>query len=276
MTHPQHISSSPLTQPALFIPHGAGPCFFMDWNPANTWDGMSQYLRSIGQSLPARPTAILMVSAHWRTTDFCVTSHPEPELIYDYYGFPESTYQLTYPAQGSPALAARVQTLLSNAAIPCQQDNNRGLDHGTFIPLKLMFPEADIPVVQLSLRQDLDPSAHIAAGKALAPLRDEGILIIGSGMSFHNMRGYGDARFTAPSQTFDQWLTQTVQAHPEQRNEALCTWSIAPAAHLCHPSGQEEHLIPLMLIAGSAANDIGHKTYSEVVLKTQLSAFQFS
>jgi len=216
-----------------------------------------------------------MVSAHWRTSCFRVTTQTSPALIYDYSGFPESTYQLTYPAPGSPALATRVLSLLNSAAIECEPDSERGLDHGTFIPLKLMLPEADIPVVQLSLRTDLNPAAHIAAGKALAPLRREGVLIIGSGMSFHNMRGYGDPRFTDPSKYFDQWLTETVQSDATTRERELCNWSKAPYAYDCHPPRQEEHLIPLMVAAGAAGTDLGAKTYSEVVLKTQLSAFQF-
>jgi aromatic ring-opening dioxygenase catalytic subunit (LigB family) len=271
----QTISSSPSAQPVIFIPHGAGPCFFMDWNPSDTWNGMAHYLRHVANTLPARPKAILMVSAHWQTADFSITSGSQPELIYDYYGFPESTYQLTYPAPGSPALAERVQSLLSEAGIVSQQDSSRGLDHGTFIPLKLMFPDADIPVVQLSLRAGLDPAAHIAVGQALTALRDEGVLIVGSGMSFHNMRGYGDAQFTSPSQHFDHWLTDAVTAPSEQRNRALSQWSQAPYAYHCHPAGHEEHLLPLMVVAGAAANDQGRKTYSEIVMKTQLSAFQF-
>lgn len=276
MTNINAMPSAHATQPVLFIPHGAGPCFFMEWNPSNTWNGMANYLRNVSASLPTRPSAILIISAHWRTKDFRVTSGAKPELIFDYYGFPDSTYQLTYPAPGSPALAERVSTLLEAAGLDCQQDAERGIDHGTFIPLKLMFPDADIPVVQLSLREDLDPAMHVAAGKALAALRDEGVLIIGSGMSFHNMRGYGDARFTSPSEDFDQWLTQTVQtADPEQRNTALCHWSHAPYAHHCHPAGHEEHLLPLMVVAGAARDDQGQKVYSEQVLKTQLSAFHF-
>lgn len=267
--------SHPARQPVVFIPHGAGPCFFMEWNPPGTWDGMANYLKSIARSLPARPRAILMVSAHWNTADFSVTAASNPALFYDYYGFPDATYALTYPAPGSPALAQRVTQLLDAAGLACEQDTQRGFDHGMFIPLKVAFPDADIPVVQLSLRSDLDAAAHIAVGKALASLRDEGILIIGSGMSFHNMRGYGDARYTAPSEAFDAWLRTAVAADTEHRNTALSQWEQAPYAHHCHPAGQQEHLIPLMVVAGAAGDDLGRKVYSEQVLKTQLSAFQF-
>lgn len=275
MTFNRNSSSAPSSQPVLFIPHGAGPCFFMDWNPADAWQKMASFLAGIAATLPARPRAILMVSAHWRTPGFRVTAAAQPELIYDYNGFPKHTYELTYPAPGSPALAEKVTTLLAQAGLSSQQDTKRGFDHGMFIPLKVMFPEADIPVVQLSLQANLDPEAHLAVGQALASLRDEGVLIIASGMSFHNMRGYGDTRFTAPSEAFDEWLTEAVEAEPEQRHSALRAWAEAPYAHQCHPSGDEEHLIPLMVAAGAASNDKGRKVYTEQVLKVQLSAFRF-
>lgn len=209
------------------------------------------------------------------SSGFTATSAKRPELIYDYYGFPNHTYELRYPAPGEPMLAARVEGLLAAAGLACQPDDQRGFDHGMFIPLKLMFPEADIPVVQLSLRDDLDPAVHLAAGQALASLRDEGILIIATGMSFHNMRGYGDTRFTQPSERFDRWLTGAVEAAPDQRNAALGRWAQAPDAHLCHPPGEEEHLIPLMVAAGAAGRDAGRLAYSEQVWETRLSAFRF-
>lgn len=268
-------SSSTPTQPVLFVPHGAGPCFFMEWNPKDTWHGMAHFLENIADTLPAPPTAIVMISGHWQTPAFSVTGGEAPHLIYDYYGFPDHTYSLSYPAPGAPALAKRVEGLLTHAGLPSQQDAKRGFDHGMFIPLKLMFPDADIPVVQLSLREDLDPAAHITAGEALAPLRDEGVLIIGSGMSFHNMRGYGDARFTAPSEAFDTWLTHAVEADPAERRAKLTQWSQAPHALSCHPAGDEEHLMPLLVAAGAAGQEVGRKVYSEQVLKTQLSAYRF-
>lgn len=275
MTYANALPTKPSTQPVLFIPHGAGPCFFMNWNPAHTWDNMADFLKGVADSLPTRPRAILMISAHWEAPNFSVTAGEHPELIYDYYGFPEHTYALDYPALGSPTLAQRVSTLLSNAALPCSLDTERGFDHGMFIPLKLMFPEADIPVVQLALRDDLDPAAHLAAGQALSELRQEGVLIIGSGMSFHNMRGFGDERFTAASEIFDHWLTQAITSEPTAREDALRQWMHAPHARQCHPPGEEEHLIPLMVAAGAAGDSGGDNTYSECVLKTQLSAYQF-
>ena len=158
------------TQPVLFIPHGAGPCFFMDWQPTDTWDQMAEFLKGISSRLPRRPKAVLIVSAHWQTSEFSITTSMQPDLIYDYYGFPEHTYQLTYPAVGAPVLAERIGNMLTDAGLSNKQDATRGFDHGVFIPLKLIFPNADIPVVQLSLRHDLDPEAHLMAGKAIAAL----------------------------------------------------------------------------------------------------------
>lgn len=275
MNHLSASSSTAALQPVLFIPHGGGPCFFMDWSPADIWTGMAEFLRGVSATLPARPKAIVLVSAHWLTAGFSVTSGAQPGLIYDYYGFPEHTYQLTYPAPGDTALAERVAGLIAGAGLDSGLDGARGFDHGMFIPLKVMFPAADIPVVQLSLRDDLDPAAHLALGQALSALRAEGVLIIGSGMSFHNMRGYGDARYTAPSQAFDDWLTAAVESEPGERSATLRNWARAPFAHDCHPAGHEEHLIPLMVAAGAAGHDLGRKVYSQEVMRTQVSAYRF-
>ncbi|UTV31001.1 DODA-type extradiol aromatic ring-opening family dioxygenase [Photobacterium atrarenae] len=263
------------TQPVLFIPHGAGPCFFMDWKPAGIWDAMARSLEALPHTLPARPRAILIISAHWQTTGFRVSATEQPELNYDFYGFPAHTYRLRYPAPGSPQLAGEIGARLSQAGLDCQPDPGQCFDHGVFVPLKLMFPEADIPVVQLSLQSSLDPALHLAAGRALAPLRDEGVLIIGSGMSFHNMRGYGNAQFSAPSAAFDDWLTGAIGADSARREAALCQWTQAPAALQCHPPGDEEHLLPLMVAAGAAGTDSGHKVFSAQVMQVRLSAFRF-
>ncbi|GAB3389203.1 DODA-type extradiol aromatic ring-opening family dioxygenase [Azotobacter armeniacus] len=261
--------------PTLFVPHGAGPCFFMDWSPPDAWNAMAAFLKGVAGSLPQPPRAILMVSAHWLEPEFTVTSATQPGLIYDYYGFPPHTYELRYPAPGAPALAAQIIGLIGAAGLVARQDGGRGFDHGMFIPLKLMFPAADIPVVQLSLRRDLDPQAHLDAGHALARLRGEGVLIVGSGMSFHNMHGYGDPRFGPVSDEFDQWLTATVEAEPAQREARLARWDAAPAARLCHPPRAEEHLLPLLVAAGAAAEGRGQRVFSGRVLETALSAFRF-
>jgi len=258
-------------QPALYIPHGGGPCFFMEWEPRGAWDSLGNWLRSAGGALPKQPEAILVISAHWEEAEFTLTAGPNPSLIYDYYGFPPHTYQLRYPAPGSPALAQKSAALLQAAGIPARLDNARGFDHGMFIPLMLMFPGADIPVVQLSLKAGLDPALHIAAGKALCPLLRENVLLVASGMSFHNLRRFGpDA--AAVSSAFDRWLTRTVTAPPNARNEALIHWESAPSARAAHP--REEHLLPLMVASGAARD--GQPIFSGPVMGMTISAYQFA
>jgi len=262
-----------MTLPTLFIPHGAGPCFFMDWTrgPADTWDKTAAWLKGLVAGLPERPKAILLVSGHWEEPVFTVGSAEKPPLIFDYYGFPEETYRLRFDAPGSPALAARVRELLGAAGLPAAEDPRRGYDHGVFVPLKLVTPDADIPVVQLSLRSDLDPEAHLAAGRALAPLRDEGVLIVGSGMSWHNMRGFSPA-FTGKSQAFDAWLTQAM-TDPAGRDEAIRRWDKGPYAREAHP--REEHLAPLFVAAGAAKGEPGRHVFGDVAMDVAISGYEF-
>jgi aromatic ring-opening dioxygenase catalytic subunit (LigB family) len=191
-----------------------------------------------------------------------------------YYGFPEETYNLTYPAPGSPALAEKVRKLLSVAGIEHASSSSRGFDHGTFIPLMLSYPEANVPVVQLSLREDLDPAFHLAVGQALQSLREEQVLLIGSGMSYHNLDEFFSGRQNGPAAQFDSWLTETVcQLPANERNERLKRWSSAPGARASHP--REEHLIPLMVIAGAAGDDKGERCYNERLLGKANSAYKF-
>ncbi len=274
-TAPSSAQDSVNRMPTWFVPHGGGPCFFMDWNPPQAWNRMGDFLKGLASTLPQRPKAILMVSAHWLESSFDVTSGAAPDLIYDYYGFPPHTYLLKYPAPGEPQLAARIAALLGQAGLPSKVNPSRGFDHGMFIPLMLMFPDADIPVVQLSLNSNLDPQIHLQLGEALTTLRDEGVLIVGSGMSFHNMRGYGDPRFGPISDEFDHWLTSAVQAEPAQRRQALIDWAEAPSARLSHPPRAEEHLLPLMVVAGAASADKGERVFTDRVMETTLSAFSF-
>lgn len=264
-----------MRQPAIYIPHGGGPCFFMDWEPADMWDSMAAYLRSIQDSLPGKPAAIVVVSAHWLTDDFCVQSAAKPAMLYDYYGFPPHTYELQYPAAGVPQLAAEIQTQLMNAGFQAGLDAERGFDHGVFVPLLLAFPEADIPVIQLSLKNNLSPTEHIACGRILENLRDRNVLIIGSGMSFHNMRAFGDPRAGDYADAFDQALTAACEAEPAERNARLDDWESMPAARFCHPPSAEEHLLPLMVCAGAAGQDRGRKVFSDLALRARVSAFHF-
>jgi aromatic ring-opening dioxygenase catalytic subunit (LigB family) len=256
--------------PTVFVPHGGGPCFFMDWDPPETWEEMAAYLKSIARTLPQKPKAIVVASAHWEEPEFTVTAHPQPPLIYDYFSFPDHTYQIKYPAPGSPALAQEICALLKKAGIATQQNHERGFDHGVFIPFKLIFPEADIPVVQLSLKHGLDPATHLAAGRALAPLRHENVLIAGSGMSYHNLKRFFHGN-DAISDKFDAWLTAAVTS-PE-RNSLLARWSEAPGAHDAHP--REEHLLPLMIAAGAAGDDPGIRTFHDRINGIALSGYRF-
>jgi aromatic ring-opening dioxygenase catalytic subunit (LigB family) len=264
-------------QPAIFLPHGGGPCFFMDWTwgPADTWKATQHFLESLASTLPAQPKALLVISGHWEEPAFTAGSAAVPQLIYDYSGFPAHTYQLTWPAPGDPVLAARVADLLRDADLPVASDPTRGYDHGVFIPLKVAFPQAQIPVVTLSLNHSLDPALHIAAGRALTPLRDEGVLIVGSGMSFHNLRARSMENVLIPaSQQFDDWLGQTVcQNDTQARNAGLVNWSQAPAARYAHP--REEHLLPLMVAAGAAGNDVAARTFNDVMMGWRISGFRF-
>ena len=259
-------------QPTLFIPHGGGPCFFMEWNPPDTWRHMGAWLAGLGETLIPRPRALLVISSHWEEPAFTVNAGARPPLLYDYYGFPEHTYHLDYAAPGSPELAMQVLELIAAAGLPVHTDHTRGFDHGVFIPFKLIYPQADVPIVQLSLQQGLDPHAHLVLGLALEPLRHQGVLIVGSGMSYHNMRGIG-AGIGGESDQFDAWLTQAVCASPDERYERLRHWQQAPAARIAHP--REEHLLPLMVAAGAASADAGVKVFGDRVMGASLSAYRF-
>jgi len=265
-------TTPPLTQPSLFIPHGGGPCFFMP-DPQGVWRGMEAYLRGLAARLPERPKAILLISGHWETHGFAFTGAEHPGLIYDYYNFPPHTYELTYPVPGAPWLAERGAQLLREAGLVAAIDPARGLDHGVFVPMKVAFPDADIPLVQMSLDASYDPALHLRAGAAIAPLRDEGVLIIGSGMSFHNLRAFRDPRAQAPSTLFDQWLTQAATAGAAERAALLADWAQAPYARLCHP--QEDHLLPLMVAAG-ASGAAGRQDYGELVMGSAISGYSFA
>jgi aromatic ring-opening dioxygenase catalytic subunit (LigB family) len=258
-------------QPTFYLPHGGGPCFFMD-DPQGIWTGMQSFLETIPARLPIPPTAILVISGHWETEGFALTGAAQPSLLFDYYNFPPHTYQLRYDAPGDPALAARAAALLQAAGLQARIDPERGLDHGVFVPMKVAFPDAYIPIVEMSVDKSLDPARHLAAGRALAPLRHEGVLILATGMSFHNMRGYNDPRSTAPSQEFDQFLADAIAKPAAERANDLESWAAAPAARYAHP--REEHLLPLLVAAG-ASDAAGERIYNELVLKTAISAFRF-
>jgi len=241
--------------------------------PARDISVLREYFVTLPEKLPAPPKAVLAVSAHWEAAVPTVMTSPHPPLYYDYGGFPPEAYTLTWPAPGNPALAERVVQLLGQAGIAAKTDARRGFDHGTFVPLKLSWPEADVPTIQLSLKAGLDPREHLAIGRALAPLRDEGVLIVGSGMSYHNMRDFGTTTAQRASVVFDAWLKEAATADPETRAQRLADWASAPSARHAHP--REEHLIPLMVVAGAAGNDLGRITFNEDVMSARVSAVQY-
>lgn len=252
------MSSSKL--PTYYVSHGGGPWPYMeDWAPMFT--ELKASLEAMVRELGTRPKAVLVITGHWEEREVTVSSGEHPPMIYDYGGFPPHTYSVKYAAPGSPEVAARVQSLLVDAGIEARQDPRRGFDHGTFVPLVVMYPEADVPVVQLSLRADYDPAVHVAIGRALAPLREEGVLIVGSGVSYHNLRNFGPQAHE-PSRQFDGWLQQVLtRSEPDVRTERLAHWTEAPAARQCHP--QEDHLLPLMVVVGAAEAEPGACVYHQ-------------
>jgi len=247
--------------PTYFISHGGGPWPWMKAEMGDTYAQLEAALADMPRQIGRRPRAILMISAHWERPAFTVQANPHPPMVYDYGGFPLHTYSVRYDAPGDPALAERVHGLLTAAGLPAALDAERGYDHGMFSPMKAIYPDADVPVVQLSLKRGLDPAEHLALGRALAPLRDEDVLIVGSGLSYHNLRAFGP-QAAAPAKAFDDWLTRTVvDAVPAEREQGLLAWEAAPAARIAHP--REEHLLPLMVAVGAAGDEPGVRIYHQ-------------
>ena len=248
--------------PTYFISHGGGPWTHMKEQLGHTYDVLEASLTAIPAEIGgSKPQAVLVVSGHWEERDFTVMASPNPPMIYDYGGFPAHTYQIRYDAPGAPSVAQRVRDLLQSAGLTVQLDTQRGYDHGTFVPLYAMYPAADVPVLQLSVQEGYDPATHIAVGRALAPLREEGVLIIGSGLSYHNLRQMGPGAHAA-SKAFDDWLQDTLtRVPPAERSRRLLAWDRAPAARQAHPS--EDHLIPLMVAVGAAEGEPSECVYHE-------------
>ncbi len=257
---------------ALYIPHGGGPLPLLG-DPGH--GELVEALRNLGREL-GRPAAILVVSAHWEEAEVRVTTRAAPDLLYDYYGFPEEAYRIRYPAPGDPALAGRVLGALGAAGIPARPEESRGLDHGVFVPLALMYPGADIRCVQVSLVRGLDPQVHLELGRALSALAGEDILILGSGFSFHNMREFfssGAGRPDPRNEAFQDWLADACASGnlpDEERRKRLADWERAPHARHCHP--REEHLLPLHVCAGFGGRPAS-RSWSWTVLGKRASAF---
>lgn len=259
--------------PTYFISHGGGPWPYMDGWFREALRKLEQSLFDMRRELGEAPRAILMVSGHWEEKSFTISSAERPGMVYDYHGFPDYLYHIEYRAPGSPELAGRVQALLNAGGIAAQLDPTRGFDHGTFSIMKPLYPEETMPVVQLSLKAGYDPDLHIRVGRLLAPLREEGVVIIGSGLSYHNLRTM-DERAREPSRLFDAWLQQSlVHSTGDDRLRQLVAWDKAPAARAAHP--REDHLIPLMVTVGAAENEPGKAIYHQADLLGSITASSF-
>jgi 4,5-DOPA dioxygenase extradiol len=235
----------------VYFSHGGGPLPILG-DPCHK--AMVDFMNRLPSQL-TKPDAILVVSAHWEESAATLLGAQNPPMFYDYYGFPDEAYEITYPAPGSPERANRIAGLLKKNNLPARIDPQRGFDHGLFIPLKLMYPQADIPSLQLSLLRGLNPAAHIALGKALRELMHENILVIGSGFSYHNMRAFSWQGMGAPdpaNDAFQNWLIEvcTGPIPQSEREKRLTEWEKAPSARYCHP--REEHLLPLHVCLGLA------------------------
>lgn len=248
---------------ALYIPHGGGPLPLMG---LPGYSEMNKFLSEFADTID-RPDAIVVISAHWEESEIAITAAVEPGLLFDYYGFPAETYDYRYPAQGNPTLAEQIQGLLQQAGIASRLDFDREFDHGMFVPLLLMYPQADIPCIQISLSNNMDAGFHINLGRALGDLREHNLLILGSGNSFHNMEvfmGARDGNERPRNLAFEEWLSQTcsdTSLSEGEREARLVEWEQAPHARYCHP--REEHLLPLHVCYGfgqSAATTVFQDT----------------
>jgi 4,5-DOPA dioxygenase extradiol len=257
---------------AIFISHGGGPLPLMG---DKAHDQLIRNLEEIADILP-RPEVIVVVSAHWEASIVTVTGASNPELFYDYYGFPEESYHISYPAPGNPALSESIINVLKTSEIECSTDYRRGFDHGLFVPLKIMYPDGDIPCVQVSLVRGLHPLQHVQIGQSLAGLKEKNILLIGSGFSFHNLSAFL-GKLSAPEQQlnlqFEQWLRETCcnsTMGEVEREGRLVSWESAPGARFCHP--REEHLLPLHVCYGYCGTPAS-QSFSFEVMGRRASAY---
>lgn len=243
--------SSPLW-PVIYLPHGGGP---MPLLGEPTHEPLVRFLENLGEQI-GQPSAVVVISAHWEEAVATCTSGAHPEILYDYHGFPAEAYQIDYPVPGSPQLANELVRRLNATNCPSKSDDWRGFDHGLYIPLKLIYPDARIPCIQLSLLHHLDARKHIEMGRAIQWLREKKVLILGSGMSYHNMRAFfsKDAWNQTQCEAFDRWLIETCTDSSltlKERDKRLIAWDNAPYARDCHP--REEHLLPLHVCYGAAS-----------------------
>ena len=257
--------------PTYFISHGGGP---WPWVPR-----MREMFRNLEKSfvemiedLPERPRAVLMISGHWEADTVEIMASPNPPMVYDYRGFPAHTYDVVYASPGAPDVANEALGLLGQAGIAASLNHLQGYDHGTFVPMEIMYPKADMPLFQISLLNSYDPATHLAIGRALAPLRDKGVLIVGSGLSYHNLRMFGpEAR--EPSEGFDAWLHDALMLTPAQRTAAMLDWESAPYARISHK--EEDHLVPLFVALGAAEGEAATMVYHEKGLSGGVTASSY-
>lgn len=256
----------------LYLSHGAGP---MPLLGDNGHKEMVDNLKMIAATI-SKPSAILLISAHWEEAMPTITRAANPPLIYDYYGFPEPAYEVQYPAPGRPDLAQTIFSALRSKGIKSTLDDKRGFDHGLFVPLKIMYPEADVPCIQLSLLNSLDPREHINIGNALSGLEYENLLVIGSGFSFHNMNAFfapRTAEMEMKNEAFMGWLNDTCSDRSlgeNERTHRLVNWEKAPSARFCHP--REEHLLPLHVCYG-VANRACNKHFDLEIIGKKASVY---
>ena len=273
-------------QPVLFISHGGGPCFFMDSEElgrssfaqmAGLSSKPAKFLSSIPTLLPEVPKAILVISAHWEASEFTVSfQNSGSSLIYDYSGFPKHTYApyLTYPAETDLNLAERVYNLIKESNIQVRKEMDRGFDHGVFIPLKVAFPEANIPIVQLSVKSNFDFQEHINLGKSLSALRSEGVLIIGSGFMTHNGSGEAFGKPAKYTVEFTEWIHEklhslSVQTKTQVVDDFVNIQKLQPNVKRCHP--RLEHLIPLYVSLGAVLDSdelSAERIYADILAET--------
>ncbi|TMW59556.1 hypothetical protein Poli38472_004625 [Pythium oligandrum] len=259
-------------QPSVFVPHGGGPMPLMN-EPSHR--AMIKWLTNFQRDfVTTKPDAIVLVTAHWEGRVTQITSSAAPELFYDYYGFPPEAYQIKYPAPGHSELAARIQKLLASQNIPSQLDAKRGYDHGVFVPLNLMFPKADIPVVQMSIYASFDPESHIKLGEALRSLREDNILIIGSGLTYHSSK-YPRGHANEASVPFHDYLRAALveNTDPAERRRRLQRWTDAPYARGVQP--REDHLMPLLVAAGAGLEEPCEEIFYDEIFHALTSGYLF-
>lgn len=266
------------TQPVIFLSHGAGPSYYMSKSDNPVFAGLDKdskaadFLRNFKKNAKLKtPKAILVLSAHWEESLCTVNTATNPSLYYDYGGFPQEMYKLEWPVPGAPEIASKVKDLLQAKGIRCNENNKRGLDHGVFVPLKLVFPEANIPVFQVSLLKNLKMSDHLAIGEALADLTKEGILIVGSGFATHKGGRPGN-QVPDWALQFKKWLhdvfTNTNYTADDRKNKIL-SYSSEPSFSLAHTPC--EHFLPLAMACAAAGYVVGKVLYSEFVMQSLLN-----